>query len=339
MNVGSDIDNLLGAENGFDGNSDFMVGRGGAGGSGVIQVHVPDPTEDILFHPSVNTAFREYMTDQDPANPAISDRVDELLGLYGLPQPWALVPFFSSKSQLQSEWIDTGLAELRNPSNGTGPFPDWGDSLLSFEGVDLTDGMVLTTGSSVSPGAVIAQGGAAVAGFDVHAVIISNPSATFAAQYLQNPQLLMGYEVIPSAALLPATGFQIVDVEYQAVPEVLTLRTRVSDGAMDFIGAADWQVRERFFRIDTTGLKDRLPGTASVQIQFQGTEETSLGSNVPDPGQATAWTGDGVTVLADLKGQRFVRYRLTFDTDAAGVGASLGQERPAVDYVKIPFVW
>lgn len=340
LNIGSDDDNLLGAENGFDGNSDFMVGRGGAGASGIIQVHVPDPAKNILFHPSVTDDFRAYMTMENPANPAVSERVDEILGLYGMPQPWALVPLFSSQSQLQSKWVDTGLADRRVPANGTGPFPDWQATELSFAGVDPSDGLVLRNGSNVAPGAVIAQGGGgATFAFDAYSLVLGNPSAVFDEQFLQNPLLLLGYEIIPSAAQLPAPGFEIVAVEYQAVPEVLTLRTRTGDGPMNLTGAADWQVRQRFFRIDTTSIKDRLPSTAAMRFQFQGTEETALGSGIPDPAQATLWTGDGATTLADLKGKRFIRYRVTFDIDALGTGASLGAEAPVLDYIKVPYAW
>ena len=340
-NPTSELDFLNGAENGFDGNSDFMVGRGGAGASGVIQVHVPDPATSILFHPSVNDKFRQFMTMEDPGNPAVSDRVDQLLGLYGLPQPWALVPMFSTKSQIQSKWIDTGLADLRNPANGTGPFPDYSGASLAFAGIDPATGLVQAANSLVVPGTVVAAGGGgASAFFSAYSVVISDPSAVFDASFLQNPALLIGYDVIPSASQLPAPGFQIVDVEYQAAPERLTLHTRVVDGVMSTTAGTDWQVRQRFLRIDTTTIKDRIPATATVRVQFQGTEEEApLGSGVPDPLQATPWTGDGTTTLADLKGYRFLRYRITFDIDALGSGAALGAEKPALDYLKIPFVW
>lgn len=340
FNDAPEQDSLAGAESNFDGNSTWMTGRGGAGSSGIIQIHVPNPLTDITYEASVDAAFKLYVTNNDLTNPVNSDRQDEILGVYAMPQPFTLVPFYSPESQVQSTWIDTGLAEMRNPANGTGPFPDFLDSTLSFEGIDPATGLVDTTGNLVSLGSVVgSDGGLGTATFQNYTVTISNPSSSFGADLLRNPTLLIGYDVLPDSTLPNPPGFEIVDAVYTASPESLVLTTRVPDGPMGLLASLNWQVRSKFFRVDTTETKDRLPASSSMRVQFQGTEETSAGSNVPDVANATDWTGDGVTTLADLQGSRFIRYRITFDIDALDAGPGVDNERPSVKYLKVPFGW
>ncbi len=340
----SNADNLTGAEGsngvGYDGNSTYMTGRGGAGASGLIQIHVPNPLTDITYHPNVDAAFKQYITAQDLTNPVISDRQDEVLGVYAIPTPFTLVPMYSPESQFQSKWIDTGLAELRNPANGVGPFPDYADPALSFAGIDPLTGLVNTSANLVTPGAVVgSDGGAGTASFQNYTVTITNPSASFVADFLRNPRLLIGYDVVPDTTQLTPASFEIVDAVYTAAPETLVLSTRVSDGPMALLASLNWAVQAKFFRITTTDTKDRLPISASVRIQFQGTEETSPGSNIPDLAATTPWTGDGVTTLADLKGMRFIRYRVTFNIDALNAGPTVDKERPSLEYIKLPIAW
>jgi hypothetical protein len=323
-----------------DGNSTYMVGRGGAGASGLIQIHVPNPLTDITYHASVNDAFKLYITDEDITNPVISDRQDEVLGVYAIPVPFTLVPFFSPESQVQSAWVDTGLAELRNPANGTGPFPDFLDGTLGFEGIDQATGLVQTGANLVTPGSVAGfDAGAGSASFTNYTVTISNPSASFGADLLRNPSLFDGYDIVPDSTQVTPQTFEIVDAAYTASPETLVLTTRVSDGPMALIASANWLVRAKFFRITTTETKDRLPSSASVRIQFQGTEETSPGSNTPDLTAISDWTGDGVTTMSDLQGKRFVRYRITFDIDALNSGPTIDKEKPSAQYFKFPWGW
>ncbi|MDA0666633.1 MAG: hypothetical protein O3A50_02500 [Planctomycetota bacterium] len=334
------VDVGFSGEGNRDGNSSFMVGRGGAGASGLIQIHVPNPLTDITYHTSVDAAFKQYITDEDLTNPVISDRQDEVLGVYAIPVPFTLVPFFSPESQVQSVWVDTGLAELRNPANGTGPFPDFLDATLGFEGIDQATGMVLTGANLVTPGSIAgSDAGAGSASFTNFTVTISNPSASFGADLLRNPNLLNGYDMVPDATQVTPQTFEIVDAVYTASPETLVLTTRVSDGPMALIASTNWVVRTKFFRISTTETKDRLPSSASVRIQFQGTEETTPGSNTPDLTAITDWTGDGVTTMSDLQGKRFIRYRLTFDIDALDSGPTVDKEKPGAQYLKFPWSW
>lgn len=340
--AGSELNTpLTGAPGTRDGNSTYMVGRGGAGASGLIQVHVPDPRTDITFHPSVDAAFKSYMTAVNAANPVISDRLDALLGLYGEPQPFGLVPFFSPQTMAQSIWIDTGLASQRNPANGTGPFPDWAAVIGGFGGVDPNTGLVSQTGDNVTPGASVASdGGSGSATFAAYQLSVTPASAAFSAVHRANPALLIGFEVVPNTAQTPyPKGFQIVSASYDSAADVMTLSTRVADGAMTALASLQWAVRASYFRIDTSAVKNRLPAGVAVRFQFQGASAFA-GTNTLDPATITAWTGDGgATTLATLKGKRFIRWRLTFDLDPGSTGGVLDAEIPFLDYLKLPFGW
>jgi len=329
---------LANAENGDDGNGPFNTGRGGAGASGVVQIHVPDPVTDITYAPNVDAAFKQFVSELGTSEFPNSDRQDQILGLYAQPQPFTLVPFFSPLSQVQSAWIDTGLAGQRNPANGVGPFPDFNDATFAFAGIDPATGLIQTTGNQVAAGAIVgSDGGAGTASFGNYSVTISSPSSSFPAFLLRNPSLMVGFEVIPDVA--DGSRFEVVSATYQGSPERLTLTTRVSNGPMALLASSNWVVRQKFFGISTTETLDRLPASASVRIQFQGTRETFPGSNEPDLANVTAWTGDGVTTMTDLQGERYLRYRITFDIDALGSGATLDKEKPALLYMTTPFGW
>jgi hypothetical protein len=117
------------------------------------------------------------------------------------------------------------------------------------------------------------------------------------------------------------------------------LTTRVSDGPMALVASATWGVKSKFFRVTTSATKDRLPVSASVRIQFQGTDAIT-GTNDPDVSAKSEWTGDGgTTTLATLDGSRFIRYRVTFDIDALDSGPTVDKERPGLEYFKLPFAW
>ena len=321
-----------------DGNGTFAVGRGGAGANGVIQIHVPDPQRDILWHPSSRRGILDYLA-QSPTGIAI-DRVEEIFGLLTAPQAYALVPFFSSRSMVVSEWIDTGFADLRLGDPET--FPQYGNAYLGFQGIERTTGLVERSNSNtVAALAEIATGSTAQASFDNFQVSIPSASTSFEAKFLRLPQLLVGYDLFPDAESV--ISFEIADAHYNRSADSLVLTTSIADGPMVFALNADqptWSVRERFFRVDTFGAKNRLPESASIRFEFQGTHETSPGSNVAghpfdDPLQANTWVSD----VSLLDGYRFLRYRVTFDTDVNREGVDLSAPLPSVSYLKIPLVW
>ncbi len=324
-----------------DGNSDFMTGRGGAGANGVIQIHVPEPAEDIAWHPNATAAIQDYLVHGVGGGPVDTDRLEEVLDLYFEPTPFALIPAFAPKSQFQTRWVDTGLAGLRVPVVGNS-YPDYANALLGFEGISTATGEVQAANSALVPLAEIATGattGVNAPTLSANQVVIGQASAAFTTQateelLLRNPALMVGYDFLPDS-----TGnatFEVSAASYNRATDTLTLNTLAADGNLTLAvnnGNPVWSMRPKFFRIVTSGQKSRLPSSAGVAFLFQGADESAPGSNVP--GAPTAWSSD----LADLEGKRFIRYRVTFDIDAGGVGVSVNSERPALQQVKIPLVW
>lgn len=319
-----------------DGNGSFRIGRGGAGANGVIQVHVPDPLTDITWPAAAATGIKAYIGD-----PVDTDKLEEALALFTAPTAYALIPFFAAASMVQSEWIDTGLAGLRlsaNQTPGSWDYPDYANVLHRFSGASTTTGLINVTNEKVDLLPPIATGSTLAVTFGAYELVVPSASLIFDAKYLRNPALLIGYDVYPKAA--GTKPFQIVGGSYDRDADTLRVQTRISDTPMSFEvdpNSPVWNIRAKFLRIETTGVRDSLPANSSIRIEFQGANESFPGTNEPGapfPG-ATDWTRN----LADLTGYRWLRWRVTFDLDTQGAGADLNTPRPLVDYLKLPFVW
>jgi hypothetical protein len=329
------------APNNYDGNGSFHAGRGGAGASGLIQIHIPDPINDIAYHSSVDAAFKQYITLEDLENPVVSVRQDQILALYAMPVPFTLMPFFSPRSQVQSMWIDTGLAGIRNPANGVGPFPNYGTiGDLDFDGLDI-DGYVQGAGGVVLPLPPITDGSSNDFVIDANGfgARITLANITIADSWKFNPKLLIGCDFTASGTSHEIIGASVVitgqDINGDNITD-LVLATLVSDGV---ITGTSFVIHKKFFGISSGGIKDKLPSSSSVRIQFQGADGFSQENPEPDTGTITDWTGANSTTFDDLDGRRFVRYRVSFDIDALHQGGFNSLSRPALGYIKIPFAW
>lgn len=317
-----------------DGNGTYAIGRGGAGGNGVIQVHVPNPESDILWHPSSSAGILDYIDTRPEVAP--TKTVEDALDLVFAPRAYALVPFFSSQSMVVSEWIDTGLAELRlgDPNN----YPDYANTMLRLAGIANGSGLVQKDGESVASQTALFTASTADATFSSYELTVPAASTHFDVMFLRSPGLLFGYDVYPNSN--GAAGFQIVGASYNQSSDVMTITTSVADSPMSF--ALDnnnpvWAIHPKFFRVDTTGLKNSLPSSTAVRLEFQAADELAPGTNLPGPPVpgVNQWTSN----LSTLKGNRFIRYRVTFEADALSEGIDLSSPLPILDYVKIPFVW
>lgn len=318
-----------------DGNNTFMIGRGGAGANGVIQIHVPNPLTDITWPSAAANGIKAYI-----GNPVDTDKLEEAYALFTAPTAYALIPFAAAASMVQSQWIDTGLAGLRSSPDGTlgnWTFPDYANALHKFLGTQ-PNGLVSTSGQKTVVQPEIATGSIFDVTFDPFEVIVPDADGTFSALFLRNPALLVGFDVYPKAA--GTAAFQIVGASYDRASDVLRMQTRVSDTPMQFaldVNSPTWSVRQKFLRVETSGLRDGLPSSTSIRLEFQGADESAAGSNEPGAPfpSATGWTPN----LTSLLGYRFIRYRVTFDADAQSDGIDLNSPLPLMDYLKLPFVW
>ena len=321
------------------GTGTYAFGRGGAGANGVIQIHVPSPKEDIIWHPSAAAGIADYL--DEVAIP--TDRIEEILAHVSFPQSYALIPFYSASSMVASEWIDTGMAELRLQSSSS--YPDWSNGnddpeLIGFGGINQ-DGKVKRQGSQQRVGQLnpIVGGLVEDAEIDLYEMTIFDASTVFEndSQFLRLPALLLGYDIYPNVA--SSRAFEIVDVVYDNVSDEMRFSTPNSDGGMLFVvdPSGSWSIIPKFFRVDANGVKNRLPSSSEIYFEFQGADEIGPGMNIPGTPALglNVWTPD----LRLLVGMRFLRYRIRFDADAQNSGIDLSTPLTVVSYVKIPYVF
>ncbi|MCH2112608.1 MAG: hypothetical protein MK213_07100, partial [Planctomycetes bacterium] len=319
----------IGSTNTYDGNGDQMVGRGGAGANGLIQFHVPDPNTDYFWNTWSRNGILAFIA---PTGAVDTDRLEMILDLYASPKPYALLPFFAAKSQMQSIWLDTGMAFVHRES--LGDYPQWSNPMLAFDGVDTTTGAINVSGGEIIDLPDLVTGTTSQASFTLNTISVLDASVRFAGleHFLRHPMALVGYTVLPN--VLDALEAVVIDASYDASADILLLTTDINDGALSAgaVAGEDWSIRPRFFTVRTTGDRDGLPTNAGINIVFQGTDDPENGQILPG---AVEWTAN----MADLDGLRFIRYRVTFDIDATGAGVSPTSPRPEMDYLKIPFVW
>jgi hypothetical protein len=322
-----------------DGNDTYAVGRGGAGGNGVIQIHVQDPAADILWPTSFDASIRDYLHRGNVVSGDLDrDRLEEILRVFIAPKPVVLLPLFGTKSMVRANWLDTGVAGLRKPAIAGNPdFPNYSSNVLRMMGFDPVDGLVETSNGAVPPLAAIATGPGNSLTLSSFEARIPTASSVFQAEphFLLEPALLNGYEFVPDTS----TGrrFEIVGASFDKQTDSLVLLVEAASGALPSFSTGTWLLRPRFFRIQTDGVVDSMPVSVAISIQFQGAQESAPGSNQPGtpfPGVNT-WTSD----LNDLQGYRYLRYQVLFDIDADNQGADLGSSSPRLDYMKIPVGW
>jgi len=318
----------IGTGNIYDGNGDLQFSRGGAGGNGIIQFHVPDPENDYFWPTLARNGITAYI--KPGAGGFLTSRLEVILDMFTSPKPVALLPMFSPTSQFQSKWIDTGMA-FRH-LEGVGDYPVWSDADFSFKGVNTVDGRIDTAGSKVTALPVILTAPAADGVFAAASLTIPSAASVWSGQedFLRHPAALKGYSVLPDSA--GASELIIVDAEYDRSLDTLIITTDIDEGAMNALAGASWSIRPRFFTVRTTGERDGMPSSSEIIIEFQGSDDPEGGAILPS---LTTWTSD----MSVLDGVRFVRYRTTFNIDANGAGVSPSNPRPELEYIKIPFKW
>ncbi len=234
----------------WDGNDTYAIGRGGAGGNGLIQIHVSNPAANILWPNAVQEEVENYLHHDDPGNnPADMDRVEEVLRIFAAPQPYALVPTFSSQSMVRSKWVDTGVAEIRQPDTGSGvDYPNYANPVFRLRGIHPQTGLVETDGGMVSELLALVSGatsGLVMHDFEVH---IPNASQKFQqhSHLLYQPTLLHGYSFLPDKRR--SQGRTVVGAAFNQSTDTLILLTDPADGEVPVGAGTDWALQPHFFR-------------------------------------------------------------------------------------------
>ena len=325
------------------------IDQGGAGGAGVIQLHVPDP----IAVPSTDTSGSIVIPDPglDPPFSTIS-----------LPDSTPMIQTFGARSQARSRWLSIGGAD-QDPGGGldllqflfqgleTAAGPDQGKILATSGVVDelpalLQEDLTGNANASIDPdGVTLRLAGLALSD------LINDPGTPSNDLYLRTPALLRNFNLRLSRTSNPTGAFEnfdVVSAAYDDTNVVLTLTTSSNLGTMqDFVDAqggqtVQYELIPRFFRVRTgessSGL-DLLPDTAFVRITFDAAAADANG----DPDE-TSLLVDGSGDIADfnslMPGElKFFRFNVEFDLDEAGSGVDTDTETVSLEFLKLPFTF
>jgi hypothetical protein len=330
--------------------------NGGAGGGGLIQIHVPNPTAV----PSDDLAA-------DIVVPTSSLIFDDIVDGVTSPPAYLMVPTFGKQSKARSEWISIGGADQK-------PEPGAPEGLVRF----LFDGIETSgpaAGSIRRNGAFVADltplleivdlaGTADVIllpdGFTVEA----RASALTAIRagttggisndvYLRTPSLLEDCAVrlfVVGASGTTFEDFAIVSASYDeglAAPgdEVLRIGVTTEQGPLtDFntrppTGPTGLRLMPRFFQVASNGPPNALPTSTSIRLRFQAARADGIGA--PEEGNPLVdWTSD-ISLFNSLPAGelQFFRFEVEFDLDAQDEGISADTQSVSLEFLKIPFVF
>jgi hypothetical protein len=311
----------------FDAGCQCLVGTGGDGGPGLIQLHV-NSLADIV-PPGGAVSLSQCI--RPPA-------VGQIVGTTPNNNPllWSrLLPAFGRISKGQSGWFRMGATNV-SPTGTTDGVA------FGFGGTNTTTGKVLRTGTGTN--ATVSQVSALVTGtlnaqpvtpyvaadgrtlyLDPNSFVGSNDI------YVRNPSLLRFFE-------LEVDGVKHIVASASISDGTIAVVVAGSGTPLAGAGAGDsYTLRPRFFEVQTDGTLNRLPSTADITIEFQAAPATILGT--PDEAGASAWVKD-VTLLNSLPGNnglRFVRFRVAFDIGADGTDLSATTPIPALQFLRLPF--
>lgn len=320
------------------------VSFGGAGGPGVIQLHVPDS----LTLPDSMSATSDVVV----PIPALltGNAIDAVTS----PPATVLIPAFAARSQARSEWISIGRADVR---------PGGVTSLLQFlfGGTDTAaganEGLILVSDEDgdldvddVTPLAPLLdedlEGNPDVVVLADRLTLrisAANGRLTGANDlYLRTPALLEDF-VLRLSVAGESQDFVVASAAYDDAGAFLSMTVADDDGDLqDFIeantalGTIRYELIPRFFRVVTAGVENSLPSTSFVRIRFQGAADDGTGS--PDEANPLVdWTGDISQFNALSPGElQFFRFDVEFDL---GTPVSADTQAISLDFLRIPFVF
>ncbi len=297
----------------------FVQGAGGDGGPGVIQLHAEGGLLDILL----------------PGGTTLDDLAS--------PNAQApLIPVVGKRSRAQSDWIPLGLGGFRSMMAGFTP------PTFSFGGTDPMTGLVMTNNQMVTPISPPVLGPAMLAAAPTLPYIdpaddrtLVMDSSSLSPEQMQNPSLLKRFVVNLFQTGNPSNDmdFEIVAATVDTMAGEARLTVSASGPALDSfqpLGTVSAQVYQTFFVVETDGVVNSLPDTASITIQFEATTASVLGQPI-DP--VTPMFTPDITTLNDGTDYRFLRFQVLFDIDTMTQGLGLDSPQPGLRFLRLPFAY
>lgn len=301
----------IGAPGGGD---DPEIGRGGDGSAGVVQVHVADPSADLLL----------------PFGAKIGSRCD--------PNPWTLAPNQSNRSRALSDWIPLPV----------GPTEVGGLVDLVFAGIDPVTGRPIDTSGDGQLDDLAALLGPTLVGDGPELPFVSADDYTLVVdgspiegsedgRLLDQPELLVGgVFVLSNLDGSETRRHTVASANYDATTKQLRLTATTTAGSVedsvDDLG--DWvefMLHPRHMLVTTGPKRDWLDSRNELSVRFQVADANSMLS--PDEASASTWTSD-ISSL-DIQNARFVRFEVRFRVDEAVVALDSAELLPALDFLRI----
>jgi len=332
---------------------DRAYSNGGAGGPGVVQIHVPDNVSEPSDSPTADIRV-------SPDLVGLTDPVDAVVS----PSPYVMIPTFGARSKARSQWISIGGADQD---------PGGSERLVRFlfDGIETSGGdagKIRVTGTTVdsldpltsdddfntSGETVLLPDGFTVeiSGTVLDEIRDGTTAGISNDIYLRTPALLHDFALRLRVVETPGIfeDFTIAAAAYdEGAPglgdEVLSVTVSTERGSLASFnaggiqGTTGMQLIPRFFLVRTEGLDNAMPTTSFVRLQFQAAGATALGT--PDEDNPLQdWTSNIATFNSLPAGAlQFFRFEVEFDLDSQAAGVSQDTVPVTLDFLKIPFVF
>lgn len=311
-----------------------VVGAGGDGGPGIVQLHVEDPALQLEFP----TLQREQMLTYAEGLDVTPVCAPPPLGWRAPGEtPDRMVPFFGKVSQGRSKWIPLGLARVG--PNG----PE--QVVLRFRGTDA-EGFVLRDGDLVDhlaplvgPAPLGPEGSPPFVAADGQTVVFdASDMAEGQEVYLENTALLRNATVLLEDAADPGhfRHFAVASACFDATADRIACHVAPSEGSPESFVASGGVLASLVphdLRVVTSGLADSYPESSSVRVRFDATKAGPDG--LPDESAAAGFTADVEALNADA--WDFFRFQVDFDLDAKNAGLTPATPRPGLDHLRVSF--
>jgi hypothetical protein len=303
----------------------YIIGAGGDGGPGVIQLHV---TSLDHIKPPFGGQPLYKMIRPPPIGADLSTINQSPVGNWNL-----LFPVFSRFSQSRSKWVPLGAANV-DPSS-TAP------NQVEFHFGGTTNGLVTTYPGfgvvldlpSILNGHVAVAPTTPYIAADLRSVVFdAGPLSDDICE--RNPALvrLFKLQFIHGGV---GYAFDVGSANYDPVLHQLSVTASASGMPLGmFVPGDAVDLIPRFFQVTSDGVADNLPDSSQIKIEFQAAPQNA--ATQPDESNATRWVTD-ITQLNSNPNYKFIRFRVSFDLAADGQPLSNMTSVPSLEFFKIPF--
>jgi len=312
----------------FPGNAvGTVVGCGGDGGPGVIQLHV-SALNKIRIPPA--TAKLSQIIRPNPIGSTVLNTDNPLL--------WRqLLPIFGRNSKAISKWVPLGSTSV--PPTGNTPKP------ITFftAGTNPTTGFVNASLGSVPElapilsGTIASQPSLPYIATDGRSILMDTTAITDDV-YIRNPALVKNFVLRVTGATVKR--FEITAATYDSTTH--TLRATVADSGAPLAGLAGTAaIIPRFFRVLEDGQFDKLSAASSIKFEYQAARAAASGLPDENVGGITPWVTDitqlNSSIVPANTSLRFFRFRVAFEIGIGQSSLDFNTPTPSVDFLRIPF--